>query len=297
MGNNSSRRYQWFKKIVVPAEDESIGLESLYRLFLIGGVIILVVFIADVILTLRSSEESWHGAFGDFFGGVVNPILTFLTFMGLLITIVMQRVELRESRKELQRSATALDSQVVAAKRQSHENTFFKLVESRSAFLANIGAMDGDEEVFGRRAVNACLGALKKIFESKVVQPNAYAQTRGVISMRMPRSSIKPLKYSYDDFWRGYSDILSQYYSGMYVALSFIDASFEDDMYIDIYRSSFSEGELILLYYFALCRADEGFKVLLLKFDMLAEMKSEYLLTESHKKYQDDLVLSDAQYK
>jgi hypothetical protein len=34
------------------------------------------------------------GEWGDFFGGVLNPLLTFLTFMGLLITIILQQQEL-----------------------------------------------------------------------------------------------------------------------------------------------------------------------------------------------------------
>ena len=47
------------------------------------------------------------GALGDFFGGTLNPILTFLTFVGLLITIVLQQAELSEARKEFKKSANS----------------------------------------------------------------------------------------------------------------------------------------------------------------------------------------------
>jgi hypothetical protein len=44
------------------------------------------------------------GPFGDFFGGVLNPILTFGTLIALAITVLMQRVQLKEARLEAKRS-------------------------------------------------------------------------------------------------------------------------------------------------------------------------------------------------
>ncbi|GEP10257.1 hypothetical protein MGN01_21020 [Methylobacterium gnaphalii] len=41
------------------------------------------------------------GQVGDFFGGVLNPLLTFLTFIGVLATIFLQREELKETREEV----------------------------------------------------------------------------------------------------------------------------------------------------------------------------------------------------
>jgi uncharacterized protein YoxC len=65
------------------------------------------------------------GQWGDLFGGFVTPILTFLTFMGLLITITTQKKELKETREELKRSTEALLSQHDAINRQIFESTFF----------------------------------------------------------------------------------------------------------------------------------------------------------------------------
>ena len=51
-----------------------------------------------------SNDPGVWGQFGDFVGGTINPILTFLTFMALVFTVVLQTRQLEHSREELQRS-------------------------------------------------------------------------------------------------------------------------------------------------------------------------------------------------
>ena len=58
-------------------------------------------------------QEEW-GLFGDFIGGILNPILSFMALISLLLTVVLQskqlelsRQELSATRIELERSATA----------------------------------------------------------------------------------------------------------------------------------------------------------------------------------------------
>ncbi len=41
------------------------------------------------------------GTFGDFLGGVLNPVLTFLSFMALLFTIILQQREIHAGQKTL----------------------------------------------------------------------------------------------------------------------------------------------------------------------------------------------------
>jgi len=41
------------------------------------------------------------GLFGDYFGGILNPIFGYLTFMGLIYTIYLQRIEINNNYKEL----------------------------------------------------------------------------------------------------------------------------------------------------------------------------------------------------
>ena len=52
------------------------------------------------------------GLSGDFLGGVLNPILSFFSFLALLFTLRLQRRELNATMDELKKSTTAAESNV-----------------------------------------------------------------------------------------------------------------------------------------------------------------------------------------
>ncbi len=57
-------------------------------------------------LPVSSSPAEW-GQMGDFFGGMLNPILAFASFIALLYTIRIQSEELRLTRREFEKSVKA----------------------------------------------------------------------------------------------------------------------------------------------------------------------------------------------
>jgi len=81
---------------------------------------------------LSTEHERW-GTFGDFVGGTLNPILSFLGLLALLLTVVLQnrqveissnelelsRKELKATREELQRSANSQEKTEVAQVKQA----------------------------------------------------------------------------------------------------------------------------------------------------------------------------------
>jgi len=89
-----------------------------------------------------SIETKYWGEFGDYFGGTLNPILSFLSLIALLCTIVLQSKELELTRDELKRSADAqadtkniLDKQSETLARQQFESTFFSLLDQHNKVL------------------------------------------------------------------------------------------------------------------------------------------------------------------
>ena len=54
-----------------------------------------------------SNQEKW-GQFGDFIGGTVNPVLSFLSLLALVFTVVLQTRQLENSREELLNSKEEL---------------------------------------------------------------------------------------------------------------------------------------------------------------------------------------------
>jgi uncharacterized membrane protein len=55
------------------------------------------------------------GTIGDFFGGVINPILTFITIYLLLVSIRIQREELEETREEMKKATEQATKSAIAA--------------------------------------------------------------------------------------------------------------------------------------------------------------------------------------
>jgi len=106
---------------------------------LLSVFIIAVLFIVAVLSAyfynfngeISPNSDKW-GVFGDFIGGSLNPVFSFLALIALLVTLWLQskqteisiqelkisRKELTETRKELSRSAEAQEASVNHQKRQ-----------------------------------------------------------------------------------------------------------------------------------------------------------------------------------
>lgn len=112
-----------------------------YLTFSVGTLVI--IYISNFALNMPSTNPEQWGQMGDFFGGMLNPVFAFASFIALIYTIRLQsselqlsRQELSETRQELKRSAIAqensgiaLAEQLKAIEHQKFENRFFKLIE------------------------------------------------------------------------------------------------------------------------------------------------------------------------
>lgn len=108
---------------------------SATRLLLIAKFTFFVVIACAFVITLiyvgnfkdfpkAQTTDVW-GQVGDFFGGVLNPIIGIATIYLVLISILIQRRELDLTRIEMQATSEALTKQGDIAKLQVFEQTFF----------------------------------------------------------------------------------------------------------------------------------------------------------------------------
>lgn len=107
-------------------------------------------------LTEDSNEEKRAalGALGDYFGGLLNPILAFLSFIALLYTLKLNQEELAETRKELARAAQAqedskkvMDEQLKTQFLQQFDSLFFALINQMGNELQSILQIDDHNKV------------------------------------------------------------------------------------------------------------------------------------------------------
>ncbi len=95
------------------------------------GVLALVVVISCWSFTyfnLKDMDSGERGTIGDMFG-TVNALFSGLAFAGIIVTILMQREELKSQREELALTRKEFHSQNKTMKLQRFENTFFNLLK------------------------------------------------------------------------------------------------------------------------------------------------------------------------
>lgn len=155
-------------------------------------------------------QEIW-GAFGDFIGGTLNPILSFFALIALLLTITLQSRELEATREELKRSSSAQEASEKALKKQSEilnrqqfEQTFFSLLEQHNTVLEKLtrvsdrwtaGRSDLDMVRVGVFNASSLMDA-KKILQQKNGMCGHYFrilyQLLKFVSTNIPGSEIGP---------------------------------------------------------------------------------------------------------
>lgn len=82
--------------------DNDIKLNSLIKIFFITFFVSLVSAIAYFVIHVSQSplKPSEIGQIGDFYGGLLNPFLTFFTIVFLIWSIRLQSKELKATKKE-----------------------------------------------------------------------------------------------------------------------------------------------------------------------------------------------------
>ncbi|MFK0090684.1 hypothetical protein ACIQUS_25760 [Pseudomonas sp. NPDC090755] len=101
------------------------------RLMVVAAVLValalIVSFVSKFGVQPADAQEKW-GQFGDFVGGILNPLFSITALFALLHTIVLQSRELKRSTKELKASAKALAKQNKYYSRQQFDSNFFQLL-------------------------------------------------------------------------------------------------------------------------------------------------------------------------
>lgn len=222
------------------------------------------------------------GVFGDFLGGVLNPILTFFTLFGLIATIVIQRQELRLARHEYEKTADALSTQAI-------ETTFFNILDLHHKIVDNL-KVDLEELSYRSEAEKALKGISASIINSQLgvslSSKKSTVEGRAVfeeilaflsIEAKTPEEALQ----RYRNIQKNHNHVLGHYFRNLYQALKIIDgyevnklSREEKRKYSSILRAQLSTKELALLFVNCLEGvSDSGqFKNLLVEFQMLEHL-------------------------
>ena len=123
----------------IPQENKRNYLLWALAIFaLIAFLIVLGFYIFHFKTLFIIKDSATWGTFGDYVGGTLNPIISFLALIGLLYTIHQQAQEMEATRNELKQSAEQQSRQSEIFNLQQFESTFFSLLEQHNNILEKI---------------------------------------------------------------------------------------------------------------------------------------------------------------
>lgn len=251
---------------------------------LIFGSLFALILISSIIgfnyLYLFNYTTEARGTFGDMFG-LSNALFSGLAFAGLIITILLQRNEIKLQREDLEITRQELKLNTKELKEtketfalQRFENTFFKLLELQNTITTNIQFQSTNKKYQGREVFII----LKKAFEG--------ALSRDFINNTDNVQNKEQLYELFESFFVTYYDkevsqYLSVYFRSLQSILEFLDSlqisSYSSEkieeiksQYAVIIQSQFSDYELYWIYYNGLCEKGKlFFKPLIEKYSIL----------------------------
>ncbi|MDX7923378.1 putative phage abortive infection protein [Aeromonas media] len=202
-------------------------------------------WVFDKLLTGKVFAPSL-GEFGDVYGAL-NTLFSGLAFSGVIISIVLQSIELRATRKEMNSQVLQFEQQTEAMLKQVFESSFFSMMNLHNDISSNLRSEDKFKILFWK---------LNEIAEK---------------TPSYRKALIEHLNSVYEKFMReAYSDI-GHYFRYIYQIMKFIDKSKlsedEKSVYMNILRAQFSNYELLLLFVNCLCyKRSDKFKCLVEKY-------------------------------
>lgn len=192
------------------------------------------------------NTEQW-GQFGDYVGGVLNPIIALAALSAILYAIRIQRTELDKAIK-------AFNDQARLAKEQKFDSKFFNMVSLYDGGMKGVSREFDGQEYSGYAAVKQCLYE----FLYKVSEFAEYYRTKKEVGFA---GDFYPLLGGYSNYYLGNSTMLM-------VIMKIIDISdiieksdidFEDKQnYHKLFSSYISDETKAWMYIFFIFTKREG---------------------------------------
>ena len=220
----------------------------------------------------NSDQAARNGPWGDFVSGTLNPILTFLAFLGVLISIAIQKRELLLSRQEFERSANALESQIKSIDHQNFEVAFFQMLNTFNQIV------DGIDVVRQNNSIETSGRDCFKVFYTRLTK-----EYRKNSKSKGNHRDLSILNLSYSNFWRDNQLELAHYFRFLYNILRFMKESGKGEAYhAKLLRAQISDQELLVLYYNCLSPQGENFMKYAIEFELFDNLPTVRLLHETH---------------
>lgn len=239
-------------------------------------VIVIVIFLLWGISGYVLYPYKERGTFGDMFGAV-NSLFSGLAFAGIILAILLQRIELRLQRIELEQTREELKGQKEqfilqneTLRKQNFENTFFQMLSLHQQMVSGLEAphISAQRLVRGRECFITFHERFRKEYKNVETDEDREA-----------------INTSFDKFYRGMQGYVNHYYKGLANIFLFVDESSVDDknFYARIIKGQLSDHELVMLFYYCVSSIGrDRFKEFIVRYNLFEELNKFFLIRQSH---------------
>ncbi len=265
---NFKHQERWFGRIIYGLIAVGIGAILLF----------LTIYLTQFHGNLEVDSARW-GHFGDFFGGALGPILSFLGLLAVIATLRLQTIEFRASRQ------------------QNFDSTFFqmlqrfddalKAIEVRPKYFYALSTTPPRETDFqGRSAFQMFYRSLKRKYDEYEIPDTP--------------QSLQVASTLYAALYKEHEAELGQYLRLLFHVFKFVHTSdlseHQKVHYANIARAQLSKYELLLLFYNGTTgEGAEGFAPLINRYGILKHVPTAELLHPSHREssaYESTAIMS-----
>lgn len=240
-----------------------------------------------------------RGTFGDMFGSV-NALFSGLAFVGIIMTILLQRKELILQRQELKDTRVEFQVQNETLKIQRFENTFFNLLSLHQQIVNSIDisyykkkekdTSEWEKAAFGIHHTNE---DKEKV---TLVGRDVFAFTGSILHEAI---KLHPENHDkiYQEHYSEYNSDFGHYFRTLYRIIKLVD---ETDFFYDttkksqkeifeikykytcIIRAQLSDYELVWLFYNCLSKYGSKFKNLVEEYHLFNNLSQDVISNSDH---------------
>ena len=224
----------------------------------------------------ESLSPEKQGVFGDMFGAS-NALFTGLSFTGLIITILLQRRELKDTRDEVRKQGDILAI-------QRFENTFFTLINCHHQIVVDL-----------RSNSYTLKNGVKDYtyYEGRSV----FTQLIGLIFNNVENDTSK-FNSQYEKIYDGFGDKYSHYIRNIFQIVRIVDENKfhnneeinkkEKEKYISIIWDQLSDNEITLIFYNCIYEQERPeFKKMIEKYTLMENAKDIFIHDELNMLYSE----------
>lgn len=257
--------------------------------FIFTSILVTIFIFALWLLTyflLKDMPSTERGTLGDMFG-TVNSLFSGLALAGIILTILLQRKELKLQREELSDTREEFKTQNETLKLQRFENTFFNLLNLHHQIVSGI-----DYRYY------KSFGPFKRNEEKEIVIINGRDVFKYFYNEMKDRLSYEDYTKHYLNAYENVQTDFGHYFRNLYRMIKLVDeTNFTQNhtnelkkeefkiryQYICIIRSQISDYELLWLFYN--CLSNNGidkFKPLIEKYSFFKNLPRNLISNETH---------------